>query len=1060
MRCQNCGRENPEGFRFCGHCSAALEPPAEAREEVRKTVTVLFSDVSGSTRLGERLDPETVRRVMGRYFDEMKAVLESHGGTVEKFIGDAVMAVFGVPSVHEDDALRAVRAATEMRGRLGRLNEAFERDYGVSIAARTGVNTGEVVAGTAAQTLATGDAVNVAARLEQLAEPGEILIGADTHRLVRDAVDAEPMDPLRAKGKSEPVRAFRLISVGGAEGLSRRFDLPMVGRRDELRSLSEALGRSKRERICTLVTILGAAGVGKSRLVQAFLNAELESVSILRGRCLPYGEGITYWPVVEMLTSVAQVGETDGPDEVRAKIVDRLEAAADAELIAERLAQLLGVSGAEAVPEETHWAVRRLFESLAASQPLIVVVEDLHWAEPSLLDLIEHVAYRSRDVPIVLASTARPELLERRPDWAGGQLRSTSLELEPLSDVECDELIGNLLHRSALPAQARRSIAEASEGNPLFVEHLVAMLIDDGRLRRVGDEWTVEGDLSDLMIPPSITALLEARLERLTAEERAAIERGSIEGSIFHLGSVRSLSPEGASVIGPLMSLVRRDMIRADRAAFAGDEAFRFRHVLVRDATYQRIPKETRAALHEGHAAWLTATAGDRLTEFEEIVGFHLEQAYRLRAELGPPDALAAELARRAAEHLIASGRRAADRGDARAAGNLLSRGLELLPVEFPDRARLLTDLSVLLMNAGEIDRARAAAEDAESTLEPSPDVSLEIGVQFARLTLDAAMDPEGVPDRMKREGERAIPRLEAIGDDAGLARAWSLIGEAELFGAHNGAVLIAFRRALEHADRAGDRTAASHAATWCLIATYGGPTPLGEGLRSIDVIAARAPNNREVRAWTQIARGRLLALLGRVDEGRRLVRAGRATFEDLGLTLTLGGSSMEAAGLEEIAGDIEAAERLLRSGYELLASLGEKGYLSTAAGQLARCMALLGRIEEAEELAGVSEDAAATDDVYSQIVWRQARALALARRGRSDEALALAQDIVALAEPSDDCRLVSMACEDVAEVYRLADRTGEAAAALERAIDVWDRKAAPFVADRLRARLAELTAP
>ena len=1061
MRCPSCGRGNPDGFQFCGYCSAPMEAGSASAEQVRKTVTVLFCDVSGSTTMGERLDPETIRRVMGRYFDAMQAVLESHGGTVEKFIGDAVMAVFGVPRVHEDDALRAVRAAVEMREQLGRLNKELERDHGVSIVARTGVNTGEVVAGASAQTLATGDAVNVAARLEQAASPGEILIGADTHRLVRDAVEAEPLEALDVKGKTDRVPAFRLVSVGGAEGLARRFDVPIIGRVDELRALEGALRRADRDHACALVTALGTAGVGKSRLTQEFLKQAAASAAILRGRCLSYGDGVTYWPVVEMMTEAAAILDVDGPDEVRAKIAHRVAGLDDAALVAERLTQLFGVADAAAAPDETHWAVRKLFESIASSGPLVVVIEDIHWAEPSLLDLIEHVADWSRDAAILLLCTARPELLDQRPGWGGGKLNATVFMLEPLSDAECDELVSNLLDRAVdLPIEARKTITDAAEGNPLFVEQMVAMLIDDGLLRRDGERWVMDGDLSDLAPPTSIMGLLEARLERLQPDERAAIERASIEGKLFHMGSVRALSPQGTGVSEALMALVRRDLTRPDRSAFAGDAAFRFRHILIRDAAYRRIPKEMRAQLHERHARWLQRSAGDRLAEFEEIVAYHLEQAFRLRTELGPLDDAAAGLAFQAALHLIASGRRASDRGDARASSNLLSRAVELLPAEHPDRARVLTDLSIQLMNAGETDRAVAAVEEAEAAIEGSPDASLEIGVWFARLTLDAAMDPEGVASSMKREAERAIPRLEAIGDDAGLARAWSLIGEAELFGANNAGQMAAFARALEHADRAGDRPAAGLAATWCLIGTYTGPIPSDEGLRSIDDLAARAPNNLEVMAWKQIARGRLLAMLGRVEEGRDLVRIGRATFEDLGLTLTLGGSSMEAAALEEIAGDIAAAERLLRSGYELLSSLGEKGYLSTAAGELARCLALLGRLEEAEELARVSEEAAATDDIYSQVAWRQARALVHARRGEPDEALALAEEFVALTEPTDDCRLRGEAYEDIAEVHRLAGRNDEAAAALERAIDVWERKGAVFVADRLRARLAEVTAP
>jgi class 3 adenylate cyclase/tetratricopeptide (TPR) repeat protein len=1060
MRCPSCGRDNPEGFTFCGHCSALLQPESSPRDEVRKTVTVLFCDVTGSTTLGERLDPETVRRVMGRYFNEMKAVLESHGGTVEKFIGDAVMAVFGVPVVHEDDALRAVRAAHEMRERLGKLNKKLERDHGVTIVARTGVNTGEVVTGTSAQTLATGDAVNVAARLEQAAQPGEILIGADTLRLVRDAVKAEPVEPLDVKGKAEPVPASRLVTVEGGEGLARRFDVPMVGRADELGALRDALRRAERDRTCVLVTLLGPAGVGKSRLVQEFLERETASAGIVRGRCLPYGEGITYWPVVEMLTAAAEIDDLDGPDEVRAKIVSRLGGMSDAELVAERLAQLLGVAGAEAAPEETHWAVRKLLEATAAAAPLVTVFDDVHWAEPALLDLIEHVADWSRDASILLLCDARPELLDRRSGWGGGKLNAISFLLEPLSDAECDELVTNLLDRAELPADARRRITDAAEGNPLFVEHMVAMLIDDGLLRRDGDGWVVEGDLSAVSPPASIMALLEARLERLTPEERAAIERASIEGKQFHMGSVRALSAQGVPVSEPLMALVRRDLIRPDRPVFAGDDAFRFRHILIRDAAYRRIPKETRAELHERHAGWLEDVARDRLSEFDEFVGFHLEQAYRLRSELGPVDAAAADLAPRAAAHLVASARRAADRGDARASSSLLSRGIELLPADHPDRPRLLSDLSLQLAETGEVDRARSAVEEAEAALAQSPDPSLEIGIRFARLELDAQMQPEGVAEQMKQEAERLIPRLEAIGDHAGLAQAWQLIGEAYLFWTNHTGMLEAYGHALDHAERAGDRLAARRATAWSAIAVFFGPTPVEEGFTLLDALAVRVQDDVEVAAWFQISHGVLLMMVGNVVDGRAMLRRGLAKFEDLGLAMTLGGSSHPVACAEAIAGDVEAAERELRRGYELLDSLGEKGFLSTIVGMLARFVAKRGALDEAEDLARIGEEASATDDLYSQVLWRQARALVYVQRGEAERALVLAEEAARLAAPSDDVVMRADAFEDLSDVYRLSGRMDEAADSLGRAIEVWDRKGAVVVADRLRVRLAELRAP
>jgi class 3 adenylate cyclase len=521
--CPGCGRENPDDAKFCNGCGAALVPAAPARE-VRKTVTVLFSDVTGSTSLGERLDPEAVRRVMARWFEAARGVLERHGGTVEKFVGDAVMAVFGIPVLHEDDALRAVRAAADLRDELDRLNAGLERDHGVQIEVRTGVNTGEVVAGEG-QTLATGDAVNVAARLEQAAAPGEILLGARTLSLVRAAVEAEPVEPLALKGKAEPVPAFRLKSVRrDAPGFARRLDAPMVGRDGELAQLAQAYRRAIEERAPYLFTVLGTAGIGKSRLTYEFLAGVRAEATILRGRCLPYGDGITYWPLSEMLQEAAH-------HELRARLLELLAGEPDAELIAGRLAGTLGAAGPGATSEETAWAARKLFERLARERPLVIVFDDLHWGEPTLLDLVDHLIDWSRGAPILVLCLARPELLEVRPGWGGGKLNATSILLEPLSEEQAVELIEGLLGENPLDAVVRARIADAAEGNPLFVEQMLAMLREDG------------ADV-ELAVPPTIQALLAARLDRLGREERAVIGRASVEGKVFHRSAVAELAPD------------------------------------------------------------------------------------------------------------------------------------------------------------------------------------------------------------------------------------------------------------------------------------------------------------------------------------------------------------------------------------------------------------------------------------------------------------------------------------------------------------------------------------
>ena len=558
---------------------------APGTQEQRKTVTVLFCDLTGSTELGESLDPERLRALLARYFERMKAIVERHGGSVEKFIGDAVMAVFGVPVLHEDDALRAVRAAVEMRDALPELG----------LQGRIGVMTGEVVTGTE-ERLATGDAVNVAARLEQAAQPGEVLVGGPTLALVRDAAEVEPIEPLELKGKAEPVPAYRLLRVHDAP--ERRHGELFVGRERELAILQEAWERVRSEQRCELVTVIGDAGVGKSRLAAEAL-ASIDA-TVVRGRCLPYGEGITYWPVVEVL-----------------KQLDTLPAE---EAAAVAIRSLLGETEAATTAEEIAWAFRKTLEQAAAGRPLVVVFDDIQWGEQTFLDLVEHVALLSAGASILVFCIARPELAERRATWP------VTLRLEPLGDEDVDELIPQ-----RIPGELRDKIAHAAGGNPLFIEEMLAM---------AGE---AEGDV---VVPPTLRALLAARLDQLDTAERSVLERGAVEGEVFHRGAVQALTSDEIQVTPRLAALVRRALIRSDKTQLQGEDAFCFRHLLIRDAAYDALPKATRADLHQRFASWLEEH-GAELVELDEILAYHLEQAYTYRAELGAPDDELAAAARR-----------------------------------------------------------------------------------------------------------------------------------------------------------------------------------------------------------------------------------------------------------------------------------------------------------------------------------------------------------------------------------------------------------------------------
>jgi class 3 adenylate cyclase/tetratricopeptide (TPR) repeat protein len=1028
--------------------------------QVRKTVTILFCDVTGSTSLGEQLDPESLRSLMSRFFEEMRAVLERHGGTVEKYIGDAVMAVFGIPAVHEDDALRAVRAAAEMLEALASLNKELERDRGVTVASRIGVNTGDVVAGDAAaqQSLVTGDAVNVAARLEQAAGPGEILIGEPTLRLVRDAVVAEPVEPLELKGKAAPVAAYRLQDVSPtATGVARRLDAPMVGRDRELGRLRDAFAAAVEERSCRLATVLGAAGVGKSRLTEEFV-AERNDALVLRGQCLSYGDGITYWPIVEMLTSIAAIAEDDDPDEIRAKIGALFGSSPDAPIATERLAQFLGVVGAAAAPEETHWAIRKLFEASARSRPLVAVFEDIHWGEPALLDLIEHVSERSTDAPILILCTARPESLDERMAW--GSPTATPIRLDPLSSEESGEMIANILGDSQ-PSIALERIIGSAEGNPLFLEQMVAMLVDDGVLRKRDEGWELEGDLSTVRVPPTITGLLEARLDRLSDGERAVIGRAAVEGRVFHWGSVTALSGDlqPDDVSRHLRALVRRDLIGPAEAVFGASEAFRFRHALIREAAYQRMPKETRADLHERHAAWLEGVAGEHAVEFDEVLAYHFEQAYRLRAELGPVDEHGRELADEAGQRLAASGRRAAERGDVSAAVNLFARAIAVLDADDPIRIDLLVRLGNAYQEAGERDRASATFDEALAKSARVGDERMEIRARLAGLKLLIMYESRGVTEQMKRVAEEAIPILERLGDDEGLSIAWRMLCEVALQVCRFADLETAAERAAFHAERAGDRSGLTHAIRWRMAVANLGMMRPDDGIRRCRESRARAPGDRVIEAFADLIEGAMEAMLGRLDEGRAKQRLGLEIFADLGMTVTMGGLMIGVGRVEEYAGDLEAAERMYREGIELLDPLGEKGYLSTHFACLAQVLYLQGRLDESEEMTRRAEEAGASDDIATQVIWRRVRAKVIARRGRYEEAVALAEEAVALNEGTDSWGIRADALFDLGEVYELAGRLDDARRATRDALHLYEQKGVVPVIERVRPRLAYLEA-
>jgi len=956
----------------------------------RKTVTVLFADVVGSTSLGEQRDPEAVRALMARYFDRMSGVIERHGGTVEKYVGDAIMAVFGIPSAHEDDALRAVRAATEMRVALAELN----REMPTPISMRTGLNTGEVVVGDA-HTLVTGDAVNVAARLEQTASAGEILVGETTHALVRDAVLAEPVGPLELKGKTDSAPAWRVVAVvPDAPGHARRFDTPLVGRDEELAMLRQAYDRAVARRSCHLFTVLGPAGVGKSRLARELSASLADDATVVVGRCLPYGEGITYWPlrgIVRALGDPASlVGDSDAAV-VRAVVGDDDTAAG---------------------PEETAHAFHRLFEAAARQRPLVLGFEDIHWAEPALLALIDHVADSARDAPILVLCLARPELLDEHPEWSGGKLNATTILLDPLDDALSDELL-HALGADALDRTTRRTINETAEGNPLFLEELVAMVLDEG---------------APDAVPPTVQALLTARLELLPLAEHHALAAAAVAGRFFSADALAVLA--GDEAVEALDALERKDLIRSQRVAFVDGGGYRFRHILIRDAAYESLPKVARADLHVRLADWLeqTATPSTR-RESEELVAWHLEQAHAARRQLGVDDA---ELGRRAFAALVRVGRAALGHGDAAAAESLLERALAVPRPPDRELVEARFDLVAALLERGEPARADELVEQAEQEAAGLGDAALTARTAVERLSVDFAARPTRWVETAVPTARAAIPTLEAAGDETGLARAWLVLVEYDYVSGRVRELADSLEHALHHARRTGARR---HLAELYILAVRSlvlGPDPVEAALARCDEIAGEGGDEGVIHG----VRAALHAMAGRIADARREYRAGHALLEEHGRTRLLAVQRYYSGVVELLAADGPAAERELRASVRTLEAIGDSATLSTMAALLAAALHAQGRGDEARPWAERSRRDAPTIDLVSQVQWR----VALARVSAAD-ALRLAEEAVAIAEQTEATTLHADALLCLRDALVAAGRATAAGAAAARAAELYRAK-------------------
>jgi len=1040
--CPRCGEENPDKFRLCGFCGTSLVQSV-TEQTVRRTVSVVFCDLKGSTTLGERLDSESLFEVLSVYFDAMRAVVERHGGTVEKYIGDAIMAVFGHSAMHEDDALRAVRAASEMRTALVEVNERLLSGWGITLENRTGVNTGEIVSGdpTAGQRLTAGDTVNVAARLEQAAPAGEVLVGEATYRLVQHAVVAEAVEPLELKGKSQREPAYRLISVHGVEPISRRTDTPMVGRVPELELLRANYRLALEQRTCWLVTILAQAGFGKSRLMAEFGRELVGEATVLSGRCLSYGEGITFWPLAEVFRQAAGIDSQDSEESAKSKLVAL--AGDDQPGAADRLATVMGLSSSIYGLDETMWAARTLLEEMARRRPLVVVFDDIHWAEATFLDLVENIVDASRDAGFLVVCAARHDLVEDRPSWMVGRVQATSLELNELSLPETALVARHLLGDAGLPEALEERILGAAGGNPLFVEQMISMIIDDGLLVYGSDGiWTCTVEPADIAVPTSVALLLASRFDRLTDDERSVLQRGSVIGQVFYPAAVKALGENDSPhrLAEALRGLGRKKLIRPAEASFAGEPALQFAHILVRDAAYQALLKRSRAGLHERFAGWLLEVSGDRVAEHEEIVGYHLEQAVSYRAELGRLDDDGRRLAARAAGHLASAGERALARQDMPTAASLLLRAAALLEDD-GTKARLLIDAGGALIESGELVRAGSVLDDAIKRGRDVGDDALETSARLARLYLTYSTDPQGVSADVVEEASRAIEAFTPLADHDVLLRAWRLLiyvnWTANLFGPAEEAL----GQFIFHAEAAGDHAAARRSFGALAICALYGPSPVPRAVARCEELLARAPDERKASALARCALARLEAMRGNFDRARTLYRLSRGTLQELGWSLFAALTSIDSGPVEMLAGDPQAAEAELRGDYEALGRMGERNYIATTGSLLAEALYRQGRLEEADDLVAAASEIASADDVAAQTMLRCVAGKLLAQRGRLEEAERLVREAIALVDATDHLDAQGSARLDLAEVYLLGGRDAERVQMLAEAAERFEQK-------------------
>jgi class 3 adenylate cyclase/tetratricopeptide (TPR) repeat protein len=964
----------------------------------RKLASVLFVDIVDSTRLVTRADPEVVRRRVNAFFDMVANCVTQHGGIVEKFAGDAVMAAFGVPQAHEDDAQRATRAALAMH----------EAVAGMQLEARIGIEAGEVVVDGSESTFATGEAVNLAARLQEAARPGEILIGPTAYRLAAGSLVVEDAGPLELKGIDGPLRAWRVVDM--LDGPSRPVGprAPLVGRVSELELLENTFNRSLRDSRAHLFTIYGEAGVGKSRLAREFLDS-VERASVLMGRALPYGEGVTYWPLAEMVKAAAGISDDDPLEEAFEKLRECCAEEAVADVLGLAAGLMEALEG-ERSPQEIAWAAREVMQGIAEVQPLILMFEDIHWAEAPLLDLIEHIADWVR-APVLILCLARPELLDARPGWGGGRVRSTAIELEPLSEEESAELVEQLLSQLAgaageRPTSLPQEALERAEGNPLFVEETIRMLIESG-----------SGNGSVDRVPDTLQALIAARIDHLAPDAKTLLQRGSVVGRVFWGGALEHLSPDVTDHEALLDDLLQREfLLREPRSSISGETAYRFKHALIREVAYTGMAKLSRAQYHARFAEWLAERTGEELVE---IRAYHLDQAVEFLTELegAPPE----ELAQETAAALVKAAKRAIAREAYGIARTLGLRALELRPT--------LGARYVAARAAWRLQDFAAVQIEMEKVREQALELDEPVIEALALTALgEAALRREGDPDRAQELVDRALEILAK--EDDPVARFDALTARA-IIGGWRGElddVVTYMERAYALAMDAGRKDLQTIAAQ-VLAQTHIIRLELDEAelllTRALEL--AGESGSIRARASASLSYGWFLAVKGELDAAETVFEEVRASAAELGIEPTIAMALMRHAEVKVRRGDYRQAEKLFREALRITATRGDRGWLPDLQASLAEVLAELGKLDEAERLALEVQASPKADDPHFEVTVFEALAAVRAAQGRDDEAEQLYRQ--ALAGTKDGFAALELEIlERLARFYRDRDREDEAA--------------------------------